>query len=229
MNYVLSPAAVAKLRRLLGGVLGNALTPSASPATVSPDDFPAPYTVRYAASLNSGSGGWIIWLPSASLLYVNGAAVDVRSGLSAAGNGYPSGWYSLGNVLSSTGGTVYLAVTTGSSTSATFTNTPSGADYAVLIATATRSTSTLAVQVAQSVTSALSVGGGGSISASGIVVMSVDYVTSSGDPDFATHPYAIRIKRGTLSNVNGEIKPVEDVNLKQFIDTIEHSAAMDQS
>lgn len=70
-------------------------------------------------------------------------------------------------------------------------------------------------------------GGGGGITASGTVVISVDYVASSGDADFATHPYAIRIKRGTLANINGVVQPVEDPLLKQFIDTIEHSAAMD--
>lgn len=224
--YAISGKGIQRLKELLRGNFAATGTGYA-PATASPDEYAAPYTVRWAQSINNGSGGWIIWLPSASLLYVNGAAVDVRSGLSAAGSGYPAGWYSLDSVLGSTGGTVYLAVTTGSSTTATFTNASSGADYAILIATASRNSSTNAVQVSQSVTSALSVGGG--ITASGTVVISVDYVTSSGDPDFATHPYAIRIRRGTLSIVNGEIKPVEDANLKQFIDTIEHSAAMDQS
>lgn len=70
-------------------------------------------------------------------------------------------------------------------------------------------------------------GGGGGISASGTVVMSVDYVNDSEDSDFDAHPYAIRIKRGTLAVVNGELKPVEDPNLKQFIDTVAHTASMD--
>lgn len=74
-------------------------------------------------------------------------------------------------------------------------------------------------------------GGGESITASGTIAISVDYVTSSGDSDFAAHPYAIRIRRGTLTyNAGtGALSVVEDNNLKQFIDTIEHSAAMDQT
>lgn len=226
--YAISGKGVQRLKELLRGNFAATGTDYA-PATVSPDEYAAPYTVRWAQSINNGSGGWIIWLPSASLLYVNGAAVDVRSGLSAAGSGYPAGWYSLGSVLGSTGGTVYLAVTTGSSTTATFTNASSGADYAILIATATRNSSTKAVQVSQSVTSALSVGGGGNITASGTIVISVDYVTSSGDDDFAAHPYAIRIRRGTLTYTaaTGALSIVEDVNLKQFIETVPHSSTMD--
>lgn len=67
--------------------------------------------------------------------------------------------------------------------------------------------------------------GGGSISAYGTVVTSVDYVTSTGDPDYSAHAYAIRIKRGALTfdPVTHTLSVEEKNNLKQFIDTTPHS------
>lgn len=230
MNYVLSPAAVAKLRRLLGGVLGNALTPSASPATVSPDDFPAPYTVHWSQSENSGAGAWCIWLPGGDLSY-NKTDISASASLSAA-TALPSGWYVLSGIATTGAADIYLNLTNLDSTpAAAFSSTATSAtgSMAILVATVSRTSATGAVAVKQRVVGSLHLGGGASASASGIVVMSVDYVTSSGDDDFAAHPYAIRIRRGNLTNVNGVIQPVEDATLKQFIDTIEHSAAMDQT
>ena len=64
-------------------------------------------------------------------------------------------------------------------------------------------------------------GGGGSITADGTVVISVDYVTSSGDADFALHPYAIRILLGTLTYdaATSTLSVVPNQNFTQFIDT----------
>lgn len=44
---------------------GGAATP------VSPDDFPPPFTVRWAQSENSGQGAWVIWLPDFIVAYRN--------------------------------------------------------------------------------------------------------------------------------------------------------------
>lgn len=79
------------------------------PSFVRGSDYAAPFAVRWAASVGE-EGAWIIWLPSDSLLVVDGAAVDVREGLEAAGGDYPEGWYAL-DVLPEEGGTLYLNVT----------------------------------------------------------------------------------------------------------------------
>lgn len=67
------------------------------------DEFAYPYAVQWAQSVNSGEGGWIIWLPGDALLVVDGQAVDVRNGLEAAGGDYPDGWYLLGGVIEGNG------------------------------------------------------------------------------------------------------------------------------
>ena len=72
-------------------------------------------------------------------------------------------------------------------------------------------------------------GGSGNLSASGIVVTSVDQVTSTSDPDYAYHAYDIRIKRGRLSYdaATGAITVTEHSTLTQFLRTTPHTAAMD--
>ena len=68
MKYVLTDAAVRKLRGVLAPSSGN--TGAGGAATpVSPDDFPPPFTVRWSQSENSGSGAWVIWLPDYIVAY----------------------------------------------------------------------------------------------------------------------------------------------------------------
>lgn len=63
--------------------------------------------------------------------------------------------------------------------------------------------------------------GGGNIDVDydAVIGISMDYVSSSDDEDYAEHPYAIRLRRGRLVINNGKLTVEEDANLKQFIDT----------
>lgn len=60
------------------------------------DEFPAPFTVQWAASVGS-SGAWIIWLPlgANSLVYLDGKEVSSGFDELEAAEGYPAGWYIL--------------------------------------------------------------------------------------------------------------------------------------
>lgn len=76
----------------------------------------------------------------------------------------------------------------------------------------------------QHVTSAVivSTGGGGGttdVASETIVALGMDYVADASDEDYEDHPYAIRLRRGYLKNVNGELTVEEDHSLAQFIDT----------
>lgn len=180
MNYVLSPVAVAKLRRLLGGVLGNALTPSASPATVSPDDFPAPYTVRWAQSVDNGSGSWIIYLVNNDVLRISGETIPVTTRLTAAGNPYPAGWYKIpSSVLSSTGGNLWLVVDKGIGIAGFSGNAGSSDTWSFHIALCWRSTTTLETGVVQLVNSAIIFDNGGGGSGTVEFVADVDWYYDS--------------------------------------------------
>ena len=159
MNYTLTPSAVQKLRRLVSASKSTAerLKPANGPAAISPDFYPAPFTVRWAASLASPEssegagdatdGEWIIYLPTSGVLMVGGSAVDLTSALTAAGSPYPAGWYKLvadyeesgtaEPILSrSAGGTLYLVIT---GATAEFDDQPGsvGGTTSVKIATAT--------------------------------------------------------------------------------------------
>ena len=102
MKYVLTDAAVRKLRGVLAPRAGNTGTGGAA-TPVSPDDFPPPFTVRWAQSQNNGSGAWVIWLNSGSthgLVLVDGALKAITHGITAA-TGLPTGWFTMGEVASS--------------------------------------------------------------------------------------------------------------------------------
>lgn len=99
MNYVLTDAAVRKLRGVLATRSGNTGAGGAA-ASVSPDDFPPPFTVRWAQSENNGSGAWVIWLNSASthgLVLVDGTLKAITHGITAA-TGLPTGWFTMDDV-----------------------------------------------------------------------------------------------------------------------------------
>jgi len=69
--------------------------------------FEHPYKLTYAASAGAVDeqtgevdGAWIIWLPDGCLV-IDGEAVDLTSGMTAANN-YPSGWYDITDVFDGT-------------------------------------------------------------------------------------------------------------------------------
>lgn len=62
-------------------------------------------------------------------------------------------------------------------------------------------------------------GGTTDVASETIVALGMDYVAKPSDEDYEDHPYAIRLKRGYLKNVNGELTVEEDRSLTQFIDT----------
>jgi len=228
-NYVLSERAARALVPLIRGKASSA-SPGYAPAAVSLDAFPAPFTVRWSQSEDNGSGAWMIWLPDlAKLVQLDGAYLTL-TGVTAATK-LPTGWYTI-NGDDGEATEVYCNVHKPTGSGSPSANISIDADTAttgesvipVLVARMTTSTAG-AKLVKQFVDSALILaggdGGGGSITATGTVVSSVDYVTSSGDPDFALHPYAIRILRGTLTYnaATSTLSVVADPTLTQFIDT----------
>ena len=80
------------------------------PSVVEEDEFARPFEVRFASGDGAEDPGkWIIWLPSDSMLIVNGEPVDLTAELEEAGDPYPAGWYIL-DFLSEGGGDVFLNV-----------------------------------------------------------------------------------------------------------------------
>lgn len=231
-NYVLSERAARALIPLIRGKAASS-SPGYAPAAVSLDAFPAPFTVRWSQSEVNGSGAWVIWLPDlAKLVQLDGVYLTL-TGVTAATK-LPTGWYTISDD-DGEATEVYCNVHKPTGSGSPSANISVDADTAttgesvIPVLAARMTTSTAGAKlVKQFVDSALILaGGGGTITASGTVVTSVDYVMSSGDADFASHPYAIRIKRGTLTIANGALSVVEDPLLKQFIETVPHSNSMD--
>lgn len=182
--------------------------------------------MRWSQSENSGDGAWVIWLPDlAKLVQLDGAYLTL-TGVTAATK-LPTGWYTI-NDDDGEATEVYCNVHKPTGSGSPSANISVDADTAttgenvipVLVARMV-TTSSGAKLVRQFVDSALVMaGGGGEMPASGVVVMSVDYVMDNTDADFDDHPYNIRARRGNLTTVNGAHTVVEDPYLKQFIDTI---------
>ena len=167
-KYVLGESAARKLREIFASSDGLSRRSAFSGGAIHVGAFPHPYAVQWAASADSGSGSFVIWLPSSSVLVVDGQPVDLTSDLTDAGDPYPSGWYLLEDMPAS-GGSLYLNVTPGNpdaspaedpeaefSTSASQTE----GDIPILIATVAKDSTTGAVTVKQTVTSALVFGTG---------------------------------------------------------------------
>lgn len=228
-NYVLSERAARALIPLIRGKAASS-SPGYAPAAVSLDAFPAPFTVRWSQSEDNGSGAWVIWLPDlAKLAQLDGAYLTL-TGVTAATK-LPTGWYTI-NDDDGEATEVYCNVH-----KPTAVPLPPSANISIDADTATTGESVIPVLVARMTTSTAGAklvkqfvdsalvmagggGGGGEMPASGVVVMSVDYVDENTDPDFEDHPFNIRARRGNLTTVNGEHTVVEDPYLKQFIDTI---------
>ena len=161
-GFLLSNRATRALARLLRGKMGDSSTATAAPSPISRNRTAEPFALKYAASANSAAGAWIIWLSADSLIYA-GTAIDLTAGLTAAGTPYPAGWYQIG-VLTASGGSLYLIIDASSSTpTASFAASASSqaGQTSILIATATRDTTTGAVSVRQNIVGALAYGGGG--------------------------------------------------------------------
>ena len=109
--YLISQRGVNALKDLLRG-RPAATAPGFAPATVSPDEYAPPFTVRWAQSEDQGNGKWVIWFPAAtpaagnSLLMIGRRYVP-PSGLTPATT-LPTGWWILPNEAS--GGDVFLNV-----------------------------------------------------------------------------------------------------------------------
>ena len=99
-NYVLSERAARALIPLIRGKAASS-SPGYAPAAVSLDAFPAPFTVRWSQSENSGSGAWVIWLPDlAKLVQLDGAYLTL-TGVTAATK-LPTGWYTIDELVPDT-------------------------------------------------------------------------------------------------------------------------------
>ena len=106
-NFVLTPNAVAKLRRAIAPRSGNTGAVAATGLPVDPDKFPPPFTVRWSASENNGAGAWVIWLPDyARLVYYDRAWRPIE-GIVAAST-LPAGWYTM-TAIRPQDTTVYLS------------------------------------------------------------------------------------------------------------------------
>lgn len=185
IGFLLSNRATRALARLLRGKMGDSSTANAAPSPVSRNRVAEPFALKYAASANSAAGAWIIWLSADSLIYA-GTTIDLTAGLVAAGTPYPAGWYQIG-VLAASGGSLYLIIdASGSTPTASFAASASSqaGQTSILIATATRNTTTGAVSVRQNIVGALAYGGGGGGGTSGFTgsrnrVTGITYSTST--------------------------------------------------
>lgn len=111
-KYVLGASAARKFRELMNegeGVSSRSLIGGAKFAV----KMPAPFAVQWAASLNEGVGRWIIYLPSRSLIYYQGHAIDCIKDLESAGGDYPIGWYTLGESFTAEATGIWLNVNSG--------------------------------------------------------------------------------------------------------------------
>lgn len=106
-NFVLTPSAVAKLRRAIAPRSGNTGAVAATGVPLDPDKFPPPFTVRWSASENNGAGAWVIWLPDYARLVYYDLAWRAIEGIVAA-NTLPAGWYTM-TAIRPQDTTVYLS------------------------------------------------------------------------------------------------------------------------
>ena len=151
-GFVLSPKAVRSLTQMLrGNAASTTTTYSASP--VSPDEFAAPFTVRWSGT----EGKWVIWLPDVYSMLLVDDAYESIGGVTAAQH-LAAGWYTIDDV-DDNDGDVYLVVTvTNSSVSAELTDTAGASStgskvYNILVATTETDSTTKAKFVWQFVKS----------------------------------------------------------------------------
>jgi hypothetical protein len=167
-NFVLTPNAVAKLRRAIAPRSGNTGATAASGRPIDPDKFPPPFTVRWSASANDGAGAWLIWLPGLGNLVAFGDAyISTIRGVTAADN-LPAGWYTIDDADGQSE-EVYLVITVTDSTGAAEAElsetegqaTTGETVYNIKVAAMATDAETGARSVKQYVDSAVTFGGGG--------------------------------------------------------------------
>ena len=111
MNYLLSEKSAAFLRSLQNprGYSGET-EPTRRTVTIhgEEDDFPPPFTVRWAQSENGGSGAWVIWLPDPARLLFYDEEWRTINQITAAQT-MPAGWFTM-NSIRAQDRTVYLSV-----------------------------------------------------------------------------------------------------------------------
>jgi hypothetical protein len=172
-NFVLTPNAVAKLRRAIAPRSGNTGAAAASGRPIDPDKFPPPFTVRWSSSANDGAGAWLIWLPSEGesplpdeLVIYDGEEVTI-DGVTAADN-LPAGWYTIDDADGQSE-EVYLVITVTDSTGAAEAElsetegqaTTGETVYNIKVAAMATDAETGARSVKQYVDSVVTFGGGG--------------------------------------------------------------------
>ena len=167
-GYVLSPKAVRSLTRALRGSASRT-PPTFGPASISPDTFPPPFTVRWseiaADSSPQVSGAWVIWLPDPSNLVIFGNAIPSVTGVTAA-QGLPTGWYTVDNATESSNA-LYLVLTESASSTTVHVSASQGTATTgqtvtnVLIAKMQTDANTGAKAVRQFVDSTVTFGGSG--------------------------------------------------------------------
>ena len=108
-NFVLTPNAVAKLRRAIAPRSGNTGAVAATGVPLDPDKFPPPFTVRWSASAASGAGAWVIWLPDKAQLVMLKDEYITPTGVTAE-QALPAGWYTIDDAAASST-EVYLNIT----------------------------------------------------------------------------------------------------------------------
>jgi len=187
-KFVLGSEGARKFRELCAARSAGGRRKGGGSAPVADSGFAAPFSVRWARSADGGAGAWIIWIPSSSVLVVDGEPVDLTSDLTDAGDPYPEGWYLLDD-MPAAGGSLYLNVTPGdpeasppedaeAELSASASQTEG--DIPILIATAAVDSTTGAVTVKQTVASALVFGTGSGGAAAAAWAKPFDYsVTES--------------------------------------------------
>ena len=189
-----------------------------------------PYEVRWAKT-ESDEGFWMIWLPSDKLFYFYGWWIDFRKRLEPA-EGYPDGWYKLENIPKDEDGALYLCSKrypkNEKEPEVVFAPDPSemtDLDFYIRICNTVVDKKQNLHRVKQFVTSTVvathSQGGSAlEIGENDIVAISLDYVTSESDKDWAYHKYALRLKRGRLKIEDGLLSVKEDSDLTLFVDTV---------
>lgn len=179
MNYVLTENAVGKIRRAIAPSAGNTGAVGANGRPIDPDMFPAPFTVRWSASANSGAGAWVIWLPNPARLVCIGDTYMSAPGNIVAETALPTGWWRM-TTVGAAATAVYLNVTTYTATGQVFLDISATAGQPatgftvipLLVATMTTSAQTGAKAVKQFIDSAIVIGGtgggGGGVTLDGI-------------------------------------------------------------
>ena len=82
-----------------GGTIISAI-PAPAPAPKKQKDRPLPFEVRYDGTLDSGAGGWKIYLPTEHLVQFDGEYLDPLNGVTPIldANGDETGWYSFNEI-----------------------------------------------------------------------------------------------------------------------------------